>query len=57
MLSEYKICPNMTKYIKNAYHMYVLNKLYVSFFLEELSKQAASVGVLYITDYCNSVWL
>lgn len=58
MLSEYKICGNMTKYINiyNAYHMYVLNRLYVSFF-EELGKQAASVGVLYITDYCISVWL
>lgn len=33
MLSEYKICGNMTKYINiyNAYPMYVLNKLYVYF--------------------------
>lgn len=38
------------KYINiyNAYHMYVLNKLYVSFVFEELGKQAASVWVLYV---------
>lgn len=58
MLSEYKICGNMTKYVNiyNAYHMFVLNKVCVCS-VEELGKQAASVGVLYVTDYCISVWL